>query len=81
MAEFRRLEWVSWCMRAHFPGKPEFIFGTVGAATKEDAMQRLSALADKIFPHRPEFRLLVSGRLVFEAAGIGEAVIGTGTDE
>lgn len=57
----------AWCARAQFPGRPQFIIGTVGATSPEEAMQGIRKKCEIIFPVQPDFLLVMSGRLVFEA--------------
>ena len=62
---------IAWCAHCQYPGKDIFLLGTVYAANSDDAAAALWDMAAARFPVMPEFQLIVSRRLVFEAGRFG----------
>ena len=57
----------NWCALVSYPGRPEFLFGTVQAQTEMEAERELLALWQLHSPHAaPEIRAIHRGALVFE---------------
>jgi hypothetical protein len=60
-----------WCGLARYPGKVEFLLGTVQADSYHEAEAKLWALCDALFPARPEYCRPLRGELVFNGPAHG----------
>lgn len=58
----------TWCARCQFPGKTEFLFGTVTTLRNEGeevARRAIATELTKVLPTMPEILALLPGMLVF----------------